>query len=397
VAHLAESNHRHPTNKPSRHRGGVVVRALAMGILGIAIAIGITSVIVQLLLIVAPTFLVNWYAWLTVDVLVIIGAIGLHQRSRALASGVGIGAIVLTIGIITLAIGQLSWHYELTPTHPAVDRNPTIDAIFLGPYWQSSLGKAQAATELGAFHVYQSSGWWRLLAPYGVGPLTLTGCAIVPHLIHATSLDKLVTAATEATGSACPGSITPLNRTRLLGADPPEVVIFAGPDQFLGQHLSESGWNFLTNVDHHQLRAAVILDGSLKIAQGADGRLIAITPVEDTTLTLSHELAEGTTSLGPRSISVAASTLSRFSVATGASILYALSSQWGNIVPFLDSQPTDILQVADACTPGQPAFVPSPSTSYRFVDGIGMVSLLSRSGTTCENISHGSVVRFPQP
>jgi hypothetical protein len=177
--------------------------------------------------------------------------------------------------------------------------------------------------------------------------------------------------------------------------NPPEVVIFAGPTQFLGQHLSESGWNFETTVAHHRVRAVIILDGSLKIAQAVGGKLVAITPVEDTTLTLSHELAESTTSLGKTSISVAASAMSRFTITAGAAILYAMSSQWGNVAPFINSQPTDILQLADACSPGQPAFVPSPATSYRFYDGIGMVSLLNRSGNSCENIHRGSVIRFP--
>ncbi|MGC9154654.1 MAG: hypothetical protein ACP5HZ_03300 [Ferrimicrobium sp.] len=378
-------------------RARTIVSSALRGLLGVAIAIGIISSFVQLFLLVSPTFLVNWYAWLTIDVLLLLGAIALRRRVRAIAIGVNLGTIGLTIGILMLAIGQTTWHYRLTPTQPVVDHQPHIDTIFLGPYWRTPLGQAQAATELKAFSVYDTSGWWHLLATYGVGPLTLTNCSVVGKVLPAHSLTQLVDAAAQARGETCPGALPLVNPAGFVNHHPPELIIFAGPNQFLGQHLSESGWNFRTQIAHHSIRAAIILDGSLKIASGTKGRLVAITPVEDTTLTLSHELAEGTTSLGKGSISVAASTLSRFTITAGATILYAMSSQWGDIAPFFDSQPTDILQVADACTPGQPAFVPSPPTSYRFVDGIGMVSLLSRDGNHCQNIHHGAVIRFPAP
>jgi len=397
VVHAAHNDSREKRHLRDRIHWRRVLTCALLWLLGIAITVGITSVIVQFCLLEDPAFLVNWYAWLTVDVIVVITAIGLHRRSRALSNGVSTGVLGLTIGIAMLAIGQMTWHYQLTPSHPSVDHHPSIDAIFLGSYWRTPLGRAQAANELTAFHVYNSSGWWHLLGTYGVAPLQLTSCAVVGTRLRVHSLAQLVSSAALATGTTCPGSI-PLSKRDELGVhNPPEVVIFAGPTQFLGQHLSESGWNFLTTVTHHQVRAVIVLDGSLKIAQGSNGKLAAITPVEDSTLTLSHELAESATSLGKRSISVAASPLSRFTITTGATILYALSSQWGNISQFFNSQPTDILQLADACSPGQPAFVPSPATSYRFSDGVGMVSLLNRSGNSCDNIHHGSVIRFPAP
>ncbi len=371
------------------------ITAALLWLVGIVIAVGATSIIVQFVLLVDPRFLANWWAWLTADVVLLIIAASIRRWSRALSNGVNTGFLSLTIGIAMLALAQMTWHYQLTPSHPSVDKRPNIDAIFLGSYWRTPLGTAQAANELTAFHIYNSSGWWHLLAIYGVGPLRLASCSVVSKHLRAHSLAQLVDSAVLASGTICPGSTAPPRRAPTWSHNPSEVVIFAGPTQFLGQHLSESGWNFYTTVAHHRVRAAIVLDGSLKIAQNAEGKLVAITPVEDTTLTLSHELAESTTSLGKGSISVAASAFSRFTITTGATILYVLSSQWGNIVPFFDSQPTDTLQIADACTPGQPAFVPSPATSYRFFDGIGMVSLLSRSGKRCENISAGSAIRFP--
>lgn len=394
VAHSAQTAQQ---RVPALRRASGIVSSILRGLLGVAIAVGITSAFVQLFLLLSPTFLVNWYAWLAIDVLLVLGAIALRRRARAVAIGVNLGTIGLTIGILMLAIGQTTWHYRLTPAQPVVDHQPRIDTIFLGPYWGTALGRAQAATELRAFSVYDTSGWWHLLATYGVGPLTLMNCSVVAKNLRARSLTQLVDAAAQTRGDACPGTLPLVDQAAFASHHPPELIIFAGPNQFLGQHLSESGWNFRTQIAHHRIRAAIILDGSLKIAPGTKGRLVAITPVEDTTLTLSHELAEGTTSLGKGSISVAASTLSRFTITAGAAILYAMSAQWGDIAPFIDSQPTDILQVADACTPGQPAFVPSPPTSYRFIDGIGMVSLLSRDGSHCENIHHGSVIRFPSP
>ncbi|MHB1732708.1 hypothetical protein [Ferrimicrobium acidiphilum] len=395
MVHAAHRDSREKRHLCDRIHWRRVVACALLWLLGIATAVGITSIIVQFCLLVAPAFLVNWYAWLTVDVVVIITVISLRRRSRALSNGVGTGVLGLTIGIVMLAIGQTTWHYQLTPSRPSVDHHPRIDAIFLGSYWRTPLGRAQAANELTAFHVFNSSGWWHLLATYGVAPLRLTSCAVVGTRLRVHSLSQLVSSAALATGTICPGSIPLSKQYAFTGQNPPEIVIFAGPTQFLGQHLSESGWNFPTTVAHHQVRAVIVLDGSLKIAQGSNGKLTAITPVEDTTLTLSHELAESTTSLGKGSISVAASTLSRFTITTGATILYALSSQWGYVPQFFNSQPTDILQLADACSPGQPAFVPSPATTYRFSDGIGMVSILSRSGNSCENIHEGSVIRFP--
>ncbi|MEX6430280.1 MAG: hypothetical protein ACYCWN_06665 [Ferrimicrobium sp.] len=396
MAHNVHTHHPSSTTREQQHRTHPIIRSLLTGVLGLATASGIISAAVQLLLLVNPLWLANWYAWFFVDVLAIGAALGLYRRSRALANGASLGVIALTAGIIMLAIGQLTWHYQVTPSRPIVDKHPSIDAIFVGSSWRSALGRVQAKTELSAFHIYVASGWWHLLATYGVGPISLAGCSIVPHRLRASNLKQFVTSATLATGATCPGSVAPLPQHLLTDRNPPEIVIFAGPNQFLGQHLTESGWNFLTTVDHHPVRATIVLDGSLKITQGANGQLRAITPIEDTTLTLSHELAESTTSLGKGSISVAASTLSRFAVTTGATILYAMSSQWGNIIPFFDSQPTDVLQIADACTPGQPAFAPSPATSYRFVDGVGMVSLLAKSGDRCENIDRGSVIQFPR-
>ncbi|WP_298212406.1 hypothetical protein [Ferrimicrobium sp.] len=398
MAHSAQTHSRASLqNAPALTLVRRIISAALLGLLGIAVAVGITSVFVQFFLIISPTFLINWYAWLTIVVILALGSLALRRYTRAVTNGIRIGTIGLTIGILMLAIGQITWHYRLTPTHPVVDHHPTVDTIFLGSYWRTPLGRAQAATELTAFSVYQSSGWWHLLARYGVGSLTLASCSILGEDLHARSLNQLVDSAARARGEVCPGALPLINPQQLTAKNPPELIIFAGPNQFLGQHLSESGWNFLTKIAHRSVRAAIILDGSLKIATDTQGKLVAITPVEDTTLTLSHELAEGTTSLGNGSISVAASTLSRFTITAGAEVLYAMSSQWGNIPSFFDSQPTDILQVADACSPGQPAFVPSPATSYRFVDGIGMVSLLSPDGRTCENINHGSVIRFPSP
>lgn len=171
------------------------------------------------------------------------------------------------------------------------------------------------------------------------------------------------------------------------------VVLFAPDGAFANRRLSESGWNNLVQYDHHTVHVAIVLPGSIQDAT-IDGKLGVLSGTADTTATLSHELAESITGLGPHSYEIASSTFSRFTLVTGATLLYIASAQFDLVQSFFDSQPTDIMQIADVCAPGQPAFVPSHASSYRVFDGTGMVSLWDPRIHGCANAPRGVLVPF---
>jgi len=368
-------------------------RPVLLGALGLIAAFGLASLLTQAALLIAANLLAHWYGWLPIALVPLVAAWPLRHRARALGHGLLAGALVLLVGIGALGAAQVTWHYRMTPANPAVDRHPVFDVVFAGRWWMTPAGQAQALEEEQAFRVYRDSGWWSLLARYGVRSFTIGGCRVLDATAAGVGPRTLALRALDGPAAPCPGVLsTSLAKPR--GLNGPMLVVFGSPDALLEQHLVESGWNTILHLPQGQVRAAFVLYGSLKIAPGLHG-LVGVTPIEDTTLTLSHELAEGTTSLGPGSIRVAASPLDRFLLTAGASVIYAMTAQWGNIVPFSQSQPTDVLQVADACSPGQPAFAPSPATSWRFMDGIGMVALLAPSGSRCLNIATGQEIAFP--
>jgi len=378
-----------PPTLPTKRHG----TPLLLGVLGLCATVGIVTLATQAALMWTPNLLPHWYGWL--PIVAIAGAVAwvVRRRLRAIGHGMLVGAALLLVGVGMLGAAQVSWRYRMTPTHPAVDRHPVLDIVFAGRWWTTPAGEAQALEEEQAFRVYRDSGWWSLLGRYGVGEFTIGGCRIATSVATGVTPTALAEHALRGPAAPCP-DVPSTSLAAPSGVNGPMLVLFGSPDAFLSQHLFESGWNALLHLPTGLVRAAFVLYGSLKIAPGLHG-LVGVTPIEDTTLTLSHELAEGITSLGPGSIRVAASPVDRFLLVAGASVIYALTAQWGNIVPFYQSQPTDVLQVADACSPGQPAFAPSPATSWRFVDGIGMVSLLSPSGTRCLNISTGQRIAFP--
>jgi len=379
-----------PHAAPPRHSR---VGALLLGVLGLVATFGTASLLTQAALLWAPSMLARWYGWLPIVAVVATVAWLLRYRLRPLARGMLVGALVLLAGIGALGVAQVTWHYRVTPTTPAVDRHPVFDIVFAGRWWTTPAGQAQALEEEQAFRVYRDSRWWSLLARYGVGTFAIGGCRVLDSTAAGVTPETLAMRVLRGPGISCPG-VSSTALAAPAGLDGPMLVVFGSPDAFLGQHLAESGWNTILHLPHGHLRAAFVLYGSLKIAPGLHG-LVGVTPIEDSTLTLSHELAEGTTSLGRGSIRVAASPTDRFLLTAGATVIYAMTAQWGNILPFYQSQPTDVLQVADACSPGQPAFAPSPATSWRFVDGIGMVSLLAPSGSRCINIATGQEIAFP--
>lgn len=390
---LTVADHPQVGAPPTRQPRPAWLRALLLGALGLVASFGLLSLLTQAALLWLPNLLPNWYGWLPIAAAPLLVALLLRRRLRALATGILVGSALLVVGVGMLGAAQITWHYRVTPAHPVVDAHPVFDVVFAGRWWTTPAGEAQAFEEEQAFRVYRASGWWSLLGRYGVGSFTIGGCRISTAAAAGTAPRAIAEHALVGPAAPCPG----LPSTHLAppsGLDGPMLVIFASPDALLDQHLTKSGWNAILHLPQGRLRAAFVLDGSLKIVPGLHG-LVGLTPIEDSTLTLSHELAEAATSLGRGSIQVAASTPDRFLLTAGATMIYAMTAQWGNIVPFADSQPVDDLQVADACSPGQPAFAPSPATSLRFVDGIGMVALIAPTGNSCMNITTGQRVVFP--
>jgi len=363
---------------------------LGLFLVGFVAVVGLIAVLVNLDLLGSGSLLAHWESWLVLAALGWCVVLFARKGRRSFANGAALASLVATLGALLLGLGQMTWGYTLTGQRAAVLADPKIDVVFVGSSWQTTLGRAHAGEDLRAFHSLVASGWWNLLSKYGVSLPELAGCRVTSSLPHATHSQGFLTGALASPASSCPGWTG--GRWQPPGGDT-MVAMFAPDNAFAKRRLSESGWNSLVRYHHRSVHVAIVLPGSLEDAT-IQRKLGVLSATANTTATLSHELAESITGLGPHSYAISSSTFSRFTLVAGATLLYISSAQFDLIHPFYESQPTDIMQIADVCSPDQPAFVPSHASSYRIYDGTGMVSLWDPTTHSCANAEHGIPVPF---
>ncbi|MHB8191183.1 MAG: hypothetical protein ACYDHP_12360 [Ferrimicrobium sp.] len=390
---LSHDNVAHSPDNSNKTKMQNLLRRTTEFILGIVLIFGATSLVVSLALLFPGSFLAHWYGWL-LPLTIATGCLWFIRRHlHSIVVGSSTAVALLAAAVLSLAVGQYSWSYTATQPPYSVDAHPIFDVVFVGHSWHNPAGRAQIASVEDAFRVFQSSGWWSMLRSYGVHRYQLAGCKVSPSRPASVQTGTYIASALAGSTEGCPGWtggqwVSPSTNQNVM------MVVFAGPNSLVTRHLKEEGWNTLVRLKRVQFRVAVILPGSLQYAV-VNHRLQGFPSSVSTTLTLSHELAEGTTGLGTRPVRVQASTLSRFILVAGAITLYASSSQLGLITSMYQSQPTDVMQIADICSPNQPSFVPSLPSLYRIVDGVGMPSLWNLANHSCQNINHGEKIPFP--